>query len=1023
MAGQDQLELIGPDGQIVFFDLDPGKGVANIGRHPDNDVVIDSPGVALFQAVLDYQQKPYRLMVLSEEGEIRLEGRRLAANVFHEVHNWDAVEVDGHSLILLEASGAAVSGAPERRPSPTRPVAPPVPAPAPVPAPSRQPGGAPSPRPDQADDLIVTELSGREWTIDVEQTASCELTIVNGGNIVATFAVQVEGLDEDWVTISPPKVNLNEGARATVAIYLTPPRQPESRAGVHPLSVVVTSPNYPGHVSRMGARLVVNPFYEFAVGELSPRQQTVSYQRRAGQATVPVTNLGNSETPFRIEGSDDEHGLHFEFQVPGEQATLVRQAELRLKPSESYAVPIEISPVRRRLIALRGRQYSYTITASMVEGVQTPRSVMGRINTRPLIGPLLILLGLIVLATLLIFMCRPVAEPALTIDDSVPSHGLPVELDYDALRFPGLSQNNVLNYQNSFFLRLSLEFQAGSGSWQVLKSPSELALPVGTETDTPLENGRYRLVANTWVSSLIPIFEGVSREVPVYVQPVEPRIVQFRADRDQVYAGETVTLFWQVADAETLTLEHDGIEETLKDTDIQQGQRGFAIEKTTTFTLIATNSSWPTPVKAPLTVEVLVPTPTPIPTPVIVRFDVQPLQITAGDTVRIDWAVTGADSVSIEHVGEGLPIEGNVGAEPVSLTDYRLTAYKTAPDGTTVQNSSQLMEVVVNTPPPLPLAPVVEVFEVTPNQVIGGDNEVVKLTWSVSGATTNVEITAPNFKLTGLEPQGFITVTPEETTLYVLTAFNGDLSASKPAEVTWVEPTPTATPTPVPTAPPPPTETPTPFPPPIISFYKAEDINSPSDAVIFQREYDTAAGTVYEYQVVAGTRVKLSWGVKDADTVTLENLGSQPPEGSITLPAPVVQPALIKLTAENNDGNNQVNAAIQFSVVSPAPPPPPLQVTGVEDPAAETNTIQWAYRSEDRASIDGFRIYRSDVPPGSDFVVVWPLTDPSASSWTDNVSPTCGRAYYVVAVYTDWVNNVEKETAASSTSWYSKPCP
>jgi hypothetical protein len=1035
MPTQAQLEIISPGGEAEFRDLDPGKGVVNIGRHPDNDIVIDSPNVEPFHAVLDYRQKPFQIMVLTEKGQARLRGQPLEPNVFARLSNWDTIEIDGYAIILLEGEGVVLEPPPVQPPVPAGPppageeaaAAPPEPSAGPS-LPGTYTSLAAVP-PDQTDDVILVDISEREWTVDVEQTAICQLTVVNGGQIVAAFDVTVEGIDPDWVAILPPRFNLNEGARATVTISIEPPRASSSRAGAHPLAIVVTSSNYPGHVCRLGARLTINPYYEFAVGELAPRQQTITWHQRSGQVTLPITNLGNSQTAFRLEGEDDERSLRFEFDVPGESTSLVRQAEMRLAAEQTYTVPIAVTPIRRRLIALRSHQVPFTITASMIEGLQTPRSVMGRVSARPLIGPLIILLTAVMMASLLIFLFRPVSEPSLSLDNAVPSHGQSVQLTYNGLRFPALSRNNILNYENGFFLKLDLEFQTANGTWQVLKSPSELTSVQGTVADSPLQNGRYRLVANTWVSRLIPVFEGVSREVPVYVQPVEPKIIRFQADRNALFAGQTVTLFWQVADAETLTLEHDGIEETLAETDLQSGQRSFTLEKTATFTLIATNSSWATPVKSPLTVQVVIPTPTPIPTPVIVRFDVQPLQITAGETVRIDWAVTGADSVSIDHVGQGLPVEGNVGAEPTMLTDYRLTAYKTAPDGTTVQNSSQLMEVIVNTPPPPPEAPVIEVFEITPNQVVGGSNEEVKLTWSVSGVTTNIEITAPNFKLTGLEAQGFITVTPEETTLYVLTAYNSDLNTSKPAEVTVLAPTPTSTPTPVPTAPPPPTPTPTPtptstpFPPPIISYYKAQDINSPSSAVLYQSSYNSASGIVYVYQVVAGTRVELSWGVKDADSVSLETLGSQPPEGSITLPDPVVQPALIKLTAENNGGNNQVNAFVQFKVVSSPPPPPPLQVSGVEDPAAGTNTIQWGYKSQDRAAIDGFRIYRANVPPGSDFVAVWTLTDPNATTWTDNVSPTCGKAYYVVAVYTDLVNNLEKETAASATSWYSQPCP
>ena len=85
--------------------------------------------------------------------------------------------------------------------------------------------------PDVTDDTIVTEVSEREWTVDVGQTATCQLSIVNGGELVAQFKVEVTGLDPEWVILAPPEVRLNERARQMVNVFITPPRSPSSRAG------------------------------------------------------------------------------------------------------------------------------------------------------------------------------------------------------------------------------------------------------------------------------------------------------------------------------------------------------------------------------------------------------------------------------------------------------------------------------------------------------------------------------------------------------------------------------------------------------------------------------------------------------------------------------------------------------------------------------------------------------------------------------------------------------------------------
>ena len=74
----DQLEIISPNGDVSFQALDPAKGVVNIGRHPDNDIVLDGDGVAEFHAVLDYRQRPYRFLLLDGSGGTHLEDRTLA---------------------------------------------------------------------------------------------------------------------------------------------------------------------------------------------------------------------------------------------------------------------------------------------------------------------------------------------------------------------------------------------------------------------------------------------------------------------------------------------------------------------------------------------------------------------------------------------------------------------------------------------------------------------------------------------------------------------------------------------------------------------------------------------------------------------------------------------------------------------------------------------------------------------------------------------------------------------------------
>ena len=58
-----QLELIFPNGDIRFLNVEIEKGVVNIGRHPENDIVIDAPGVLASPWVLAGAAVPLALSV------------------------------------------------------------------------------------------------------------------------------------------------------------------------------------------------------------------------------------------------------------------------------------------------------------------------------------------------------------------------------------------------------------------------------------------------------------------------------------------------------------------------------------------------------------------------------------------------------------------------------------------------------------------------------------------------------------------------------------------------------------------------------------------------------------------------------------------------------------------------------------------------------------------------------------------------------------------------------------------------
>ena len=290
MATRELLEVIKASGETFFCEIDPHREVINFGSHPDNDIVISGPGIAPFHAILDLRSRPYQFKQLSETAETDGGHQILSPSASREIHPWDTFELGDYRITLIESERVE-----KRQPLESSIIQVPIgeagkalarPGEASLVPPSRL---AVRP-PDQLDDAIVTEPVVPEYTIDAGETLTLIFTISNGGETAAEFDVSLEGLDPSWVTITPLNMLLKVNQRASVTVSITPPRAPTSRAGQYHFAVMVTSPNYPGRMSRRGATLIINPFYEFTVGELTPRQLAISWDHRTATTSLAVMN-------------------------------------------------------------------------------------------------------------------------------------------------------------------------------------------------------------------------------------------------------------------------------------------------------------------------------------------------------------------------------------------------------------------------------------------------------------------------------------------------------------------------------------------------------------------------------------------------------------------------------------------------------------------------------------------------------------------------------------------------------------
>lgn len=755
MAERDKLEIIAPTGAITFYELDGGKGLTNIGRHPENDVVLDGVGIAPFHAVLDHRGKPYQFILLDQNANTSVNGQPIQANKSQALHSWNTIEVDGYAIILVH-DGAANGIAPP--PSDASPPAASVVAATPIPRHER----LDTRPPDASDVYIELQLSADVLTVSVAEEGHLSLDVTNNSELAADFEVTVAGIEREWVAISPPLVNLLPGQSAHLQIEITPPRLPDSLAGAHYFAVIVTSPQLPGRHAQCGGVLNVNPYYEYAVSELAPKSLKMPWWRRRGTLRFSLTNYGNAEDRYQLDAYDDFRQCQFEFQLPDSAERYARRADIVVPPGETRTVDVHVAPYERRLVATRRRFFPVAITTSPLSGAHTPRSVVGKVYGLPLIGPFVLALLAVALLAGGAFISTPRIQ-AFGADSALIESG----------------QTSTLRWRASPFARLRLEPDIGA-----VEGP-EGFIEVSPEIDTI-----YTLTAENILSWVYPDYFRDSRMTAVFVDGILPGI-EFFSDTETIAAGDSVRLWWEVSDAERLILTTDGAPEIIPE-EFHTGSRTVSPAVTTTYALRAYNRyTTDEGIVAAKTIQVIEAAPTAAaPQAAIERFDITPVLVSSGEEITIAWDVTGVDTVDIAPLGT-FPPSGSVTHVPDQTTVFVLRASNGDQDLTLVRR------VVVepsSTATPEPGAPVILSFTATPSEVAAGSPEAenVLLQWSVQGPTTNVELSGASLgRITGLADEGTWLLSAGETSVVTLTAANGGASASSSLEVSVVSPIPT----------------------------------------------------------------------------------------------------------------------------------------------------------------------------------------------------------------------------------------
>jgi serine/threonine protein kinase len=359
----------------------------SIGRDENADICLDSPGVSRHHAKLTYDGTEYYLTDLNSTNRTFLGDAELLPGV---AERWNPEKVAQIGTIILQLILAGQKVQPVKLPS--KP-------------PSERKGFTRTngslvpitPGNTQLESRIWIDLEEKEFTVEAGKKVALNVNLLNQGGFVDQFHVTVKGVEESWVSVQPPVVNLMPGDQASVAITFHPPRQPSSQAKKYDLMIRVIPEKPPKKVSTAPATLTILPFYQ-------PRSDMHPEKIRGRKITrVTIQNMGNSPEQFILNPSDKGDELYF--RPP--------QGQVKIQEGQQSAVEFR---ARLRSMRLFGSKQSHPFTIQVTSTQGYTHSHMGEYISKALIPPWLpiFLIALCVLLAIFIPKLVKTLKPSPT---------------------------------------------------------------------------------------------------------------------------------------------------------------------------------------------------------------------------------------------------------------------------------------------------------------------------------------------------------------------------------------------------------------------------------------------------------------------------------------------------------------------------------------------------------------------------------------------------------------------------------
>jgi hypothetical protein len=249
------------------------------------------------------------------------------------------VAVERQPDIASEARGnftitAPSSAMPPAKPSGSATNVAPVPEPITPGAPAVPPAVSISPR-------TTFKMAPRE-------SANAILTIQNKSKLIERYDISVDGLPDDWYSLTVPDIRVPEGGSQQVPLILTPKPGKGYPAGEYSFRVRVSPHSYPDSFAEVSALIDLAGTISF-----DARLEPAMAEGRKEKFKLTLANTGLLPLSLWLEGVDSEGMCKFKFPAPpildpGEEAVVPAWVGARrnglLGQPESYAFRLKVTP-------------------------------------------------------------------------------------------------------------------------------------------------------------------------------------------------------------------------------------------------------------------------------------------------------------------------------------------------------------------------------------------------------------------------------------------------------------------------------------------------------------------------------------------------------------------------------------------------------------------------------------------------------------------------------------------------------